>query len=209
MNAHVVDLLPELALGLVGAAERKQIEKHLEGCDSCSREAVVSSELFAAVAEQAVPIEPPPALKDRLLASLAKVNRFEHLAERFANLLKVGLDKARELLFAIDDPASWQPGPGEGVELFYLQTGPEIQGALAGFVRLRPGATFPQHSHRGDERALVLQGAMKDIDGSVLSVGDDDFKAPGTAHAITALPGPPCIYAAVVIDGIDVPGYNA
>src|SRR5262245_31802747 len=94
----------------------------------------------------AVPeVKPPPALKARLMESIAKTNRFEWAVERFASMLRVGIAKARELLMAMDEPKSWRPGPVPGCELVYLEAG--FEGALAGFVRFQPGVTFPHHLH--------------------------------------------------------------
>jgi len=152
-------------------------------------------------------VRPPPALKARLMESISKVNRFEWAVDRFAAMLRVGVAKARELLMAMDEPTSWKPGPVPGCELYFLEAG--FEGALAGFVRFQPGVTFPHHLHKGEENVLVLQGSMKDdVDGSVLRTGQGGRQTEGSEHSITALPGPPCIYAAVVITGIDIPGYQ-
>jgi ChrR Cupin-like domain len=158
------------------------------------------------LASQATPVTPPPGLKARLMASIAKENRFEWAVGKFAAMLKVGLDKARQLLMDMDDPRSWKPGPVPGCELYYLDAG--VPAAVAGFVRFGAGVTFPHHLHKGEENILVLQGSLRDSDGRILKAGDSDRNGAGTEHAITAEPGPPCIYAAVVLEGLDIPGYD-
>ncbi len=194
-------LLGEHGLDLLGGSAAAEQQLQAGGVDPA---AVLDtlSHVVASVPE----IKPPAALKARLMESLGKVNRFEWAVDRFAAMLKVGVDKARQLLMAMDEPTSWKPGPVPGCELYYLDA--PVANAIAGFVRFNAGVTFPHHIHKGEESVLVLQGSLRDSDGTVLVTGTAERKGAGTEHAITALPGPPCIYAAVVLDGLDIPGYE-
>ncbi len=66
-DAHVLDLLPALALGSLEANEVQRVEEHLSSCLICRRE----SAAFERVAEQLAcaipPVEPPPELRNRLM----------------------------------------------------------------------------------------------------------------------------------------------
>lgn len=76
--------------------------------------------------------------------------RFEAFAQRFADLVDVGIARAREILGLIERPATWEH-PLPGVHLVHFNGGPACAAADCGFVRLAPGGTFPWHAHRGEK----------------------------------------------------------
>ena len=131
-------------------------------------------------------------LKERLEGP----ERFAHLAEPLAELLGVPEHVAAALLGRLADARAWEPGPGRGVKLMPALTGPSRAGALAVFLELQPGARLT-HAHLGEEETLVLQGGLKEQDGSELWRGDTQRKAEGSAHAAVALDGLPCVLAVV------------
>jgi len=149
-------------------------------------------------------ITPPVALKARVFASIDEVSRFDALAQRLADLADLAVDKARELLRDIDDAARWMAGAADGVTVFHIEAGPKLEGAIVGFLRIEPGARFPDHTHIGEERAFVLQGAFESHDGVIRRAGELDVRAAGTAHGFRCHGDKPCIFFVSVQEGIQI-----
>jgi anti-sigma factor ChrR (cupin superfamily) len=203
-GVHVIDLLPEYAVGTLPEATAREVEAHLARCNPCARELAVLDDVFAALPLGLPPVAPPRALRDRIFAVVDGASRFETLVGRVAGMLDLARDRARELLAFIDDAARWVPGPASS-RLIHLEGGPAVAGANCGFVRLAAGAAFPHHRHLGEEHVLVLQGGFEDSDGATLHRGDEAFKTAGSEHAFTALPGVDLVYLVVLGGGIDIP----
>ena len=55
--------------------------------------------------------------------------------------------------------------------MMLVSPGPAFEGAIASLIRLGPGARYPRHRHRGEERLLFLQGGVEHDDGSVADAG--------------------------------------
>jgi putative transcriptional regulator len=192
-DLHLADLLDD----------PRAMEAHAAACGPCRQELEALARLAFAL-----PGVPPAAeLRARVLADATAHGRFEAFAARVAALLGQPLELARALLDRIDVAASWEAGPAEGTALLHLPPGPELAAdTLCGFVRVDPGVTFPLHRHRGDERVLVLQGGLRDRDGTMLRRGEEASAAGGTEHDFVALPGPPLVYLVVLEKGVDFPG---
>jgi putative transcriptional regulator len=136
--------------------------------------------LSAALADDA----PSPALRSRLLQTISSPSeRFAPLQDKVAEMIDLGVDRARELLALIADPKSWVPGPMPGIELVHFDGGPKVAHADVGFVRVPKGTHFPRHRHLGVERGMILAGSYRDSDGRWLRPGDVDEKQPGTEHS--------------------------
>lgn len=145
---------------------------------------------------------PPAGLRDRVLASRQRQGRYGIFADRIARLFDLPLADAEALMTRIEEPSAWTPFLIEGLELVPVAAGPKCAGAIATLVRIQPGATFPEHAHRGDETMLVLDGGFREPadGGEEVWRGDEIFRGDGTEHTLVALPGEPCI-AAVLIFG--------
>lgn len=181
--------------------EQAAVTAHLAACAFCTRELAATAEALGAVALALDPASPPPEGRERLLAA-TRTGRFADFADRVAHLFDVARERAAELLDWIDDPSRWERQL-DWIHLLHLEGGPAVAGADAGFVRLRAGAQFPPHRHLGDERVLVLQGAIHLDDGRVLRRGDEVVSLFGTAHSFCVGDAVDCIYA-VVHKGIEI-----
>lgn len=209
MTAHVRELLPELVTGSLEDERAEEVAAHLATCRECAAEL---EDLTAAFAELALALPgapPPPALRERVLASVAAGGRFADWVGRVAALVDLAADAVGALLDSIDRAASWSPGPVEGTAIIHFEGGPACAGCVTGFVRVEPGVLFPTHKHLGEERVLILQGAYTDDDGTVYRRGEVAVKEAGSSHSYRALAdGPPLVFAVRIVQGIEMDGFE-
>ncbi|TMK50573.1 MAG: hypothetical protein E6G59_09935, partial [Actinobacteria bacterium] len=76
------ELLPELALGILGGEERGRALDHLTSCADCSSELAALSRAADGLLTLAPQHEPPAGFEDRVLARLRR-ERPQHRARRF------------------------------------------------------------------------------------------------------------------------------
>jgi putative transcriptional regulator len=206
MTAHVDDLLPEYALGTLGASERGAVEGHLRGCARCTAElAATSDALHAAALAQAELMAPQPKVKARLLERVRGKGRFAPFASRIAEMFDLAVEKIDALFETFEDAKNWVPGPGGGNELYFVPKGPRLAGAEAGFVRLDPGLAFPHHRHVGEETSLILSGELHEKESNqAFRPGDRVVRAAGSEHSFVVGPAG-CLFAVVVFGGVEFP----
>ncbi len=205
---HVVDLLPELALGALGsidASMRARAEAHLATCPSCSAEAQAWEEIGVALAESLPGSAAPTTIRARVLAAAAAKGRLARFADAVMHLFEVPEEKALALLEAVDAIEAWEPGPVPGLALMHLKGGPALAGADTGFVRFPAGMPWPLHKHLGDELMLVLEGGFVDDGGRAFGPGDVVRMPPGSQHSFDIAPTRDCVAAVVVHVGIELP----
>lgn len=159
------------------------------------------ADAFAALALAEAPMTPSAGLREAVLEGAQ--SPLSAFAARLARLVDVSVERARELIARIADPAVWEPGVCDGMFLCHLPAGPSLAGAVVGFVRVTAGMRFPRHTHVGDEVVMVMQGGIHDESGAVYLPGDIVPAAAGTTHEFRALPGEELIYLAVVDEGVD------
>jgi hypothetical protein len=141
--------------------------------------------VLAAWAEANVtPVTPPAGLRGRILGDLDGIARFRSVTEALRRFVDLGADAVDGLLRKIDDAAAWTEGLPR-IRYFHFAPGPVAAGAEAGFVRIEPGVTFPNHRHLGQERTFVVDGVMHDR-GRTYGPGSVIESATGTAHDYTA-----------------------
>jgi putative transcriptional regulator len=207
-QAHIDDRIADLLLGDISDGERESLEAHVAGCPRCNQELMQAADAFADLA-LALPAEaPPPALRARILDEV-KPPRLAAMIDKLASLFDVTRAKARALLDAVDDPASWMDGPVPDSWVMMADgAGPKVAGAFCGFVKMGPNVKWPAHRHLGREFMLVLEGGFKQHDGVEVHPGDLHVMEEGSAHGFTIFDDETCISAAVVFGGVafDVPG---
>jgi putative transcriptional regulator len=196
MTIDVRELLPLYALGALDPDEATAVEAAI------AADPALADELdgYLAMAPEATP---SPDLEARLMASIG-AGKHDSFSVRMSALLDVTVDRARELLGLIERKASWV-NPVPGIHLVHFDGGPAYAAADCGFVRIEPGCTFPTHTHRGEEISLVLEGSMRDIDGKVLSPGDELVQTDGSEHHLVAGPEG-VLYVARAMNGIEIGG---
>ncbi|MCA9665715.1 MAG: cupin domain-containing protein [Myxococcales bacterium] len=196
--------LMQWALGELSEQERRELEAEIARSPELARAAARVADDLGAVPLALEPVAPPPALRERVLASVGKTSRFSRFVARLAELISVTKDKAQALIDGIDEATSFEPSMVPGISLYHLEGGAAVANAIVGFIRIKPGVSFPHHTHLGEEIAYVVQGSYRDSSGAIVRAGDEVRMDPETDHELTALEGPDLIYLAVSYDGIRI-----
>ncbi|SEL31385.1 anti-ECFsigma factor, ChrR [Stigmatella aurantiaca] len=198
---HLDDILPDLLLCTLPAAEQRAAEQHLATCERCRAEASRLSATLEGLDTLTVPEDPPPGVLDRILHEMEGPGRFQRFGKEIAAFFDVPEEQAQRLLMSLDTPEAWVPGPTRGIRLLPVETGPAKAGMLAAFVRMQPGARFPQHTHLGREWNFLLEGGIRENSGREFWPGEVLEREEGSAHSFTALEGPDCT-AATLLEGV-------
>jgi hypothetical protein len=120
---------------------------------------------------------------------------------RLAGLWQVPEDRVLSELGRAKDPKSWGFTLLYGLKTFKVDLGRPAGTQRSHLLHFAPGLRFPQHSHRGTERVLVLAGAYADPSGLEVRAGDEQTMAEGSEHELYILGNLPCV-AAVTEHGI-------
>jgi putative transcriptional regulator len=209
MTGDVRELLPLYALGILESDEVAVVERALAADAALAAELAAYQQTADALGAAIGPVPPPPDIKQRLLASVGG-GRFEAFSGRLARLYDITVDRARELLGLIERPASWVPQIIPGISLVHFEGGRATAAADCGFIRLAPGATFPMHTHLGEEVVTILSGRVHDVTNDrMLGPGDDYVQLEGTHHYKVCVGDEDCIYASRAMNGIEIAGARA
>ncbi len=186
----------DYARGEADPTLRIMLEAHLDLCDACAAQVAALSEAGGALLRRIRPQAPPEDLFDRILERLPQgpSPAHFHLPPSFRPLLPDEGGRA------------WRGLLKAGVR-FLEVAAEEGRGLRLYLVHLAAGATFPHHSHRGSEQALILAGGARD--GSlVLEAGDWKQYGPHSAHQPGALPDEDCWLLVRVEDEIRFSGWR-
>jgi putative transcriptional regulator len=169
----------------------EEVRTHLVSCETC---AAWAKELDGAAAQLVRTAAPSPA-PDKVLAAVREAmtgpRRLERFVGRVATFLDIDEGAARALLAGVDTAEDWLTA--EGISVRPAPTGPRAKEALATLCRIQPGAGLDDHEHEAPEDSLVLEGGFRDSEGHELWPGDALTMPAGSHHALTALPGVPCL----------------
>ncbi len=157
---RLCSLAAQFVLGALDAIEERGFEDHLKACASCAQEVIDHQEIAAFMAVISA-TEPPPGLRDRVLAGISPVVQPAALVRR--------------------NEGQWLKTPFPGVEARQLFTDP-VTGNVTSMVRLQPGARYPSHFHAGLEHCYVLEGDLVFQD-HVLFAGDYEVAAVHSIHS--------------------------
>lgn len=202
--------IAEYALGLLSEEEAAEI-KALVAEDRALRLEVESYEQASADLAMLMPSaldasdgKEPALSPSKLLADANSPERFTPFVDEMVRLTEMSAAHAKKMLAQIDTDQGWDPPSIPGADIMHIDgDSPRSDGAEVGFVRLAPGATFPRHSHDGDEDYLVLQGACRDSNGRVYGAGDRVLNPAGSDHSFETIGNRPFIFV-VVSRGISI-----
>ncbi|GAB5453426.1 MAG: anti-sigma-E factor ChrR [Halioglobus sp.] len=189
-----IEFLTEYSAGTLPLAQSACVSIHVSKCDHCSLLAAQLADLGAGLFEA---LDPQPVGDAQLNAVLARLDdeaplAFERSVERRdSNSIPAILQRLMRGDFS---DLTWKK-VGSALRIAHLDTGdPRHEFAL---YHIRAGGKIPQHTHRGAELTLVLEGGFSDAEGSY-HAGDFIYRKPGEVHAPTALQSEDCICIGVL-----------
>lgn len=187
------DLLTEYAAGILPLAQAACLSAHLNYCAQCRQNTAqlqdLGAELFSSLPAQPV----AESVLDNVLARLdeAPPLRYQRVPEFGVGRLPALLQRLMRGDFR---ELTWKKITSS-LRISYLRTGdPAFEFAL---YHIKAGGRIPQHTHRGSEMTLILQGGFSDANGSY-HVGDFLYRDAEDDHAPTALQSEDCICLAVL-----------
>jgi len=209
MTGDVRELLPLYALGILEAEEAGIVERAIASDAALAAELAsfqAASDEVRTVIEAQIEVAPSPDVKRQLMASVGP-GPFEAFSERMARMFDVTLARARELLGLLERQAKWVPQVIPGIFFVDFEGGPAAAAADCGFVRLKPGAIFPPHTHLGEEMTTILAGRVHDVTNDrVIGPGEDYIRPEGSTHHLVCIGDEDCIYASRATNGIAIGG---
>jgi len=152
-------------------AERTVFEAHLEqGCEACEAELSSLRGVADGLATVAS-IDPPPGLRQRLMAKVGSAPRSPGILFEESGLL---ISRSAELV--------WEPlAPGIQFKPLFMDSDRFYNTML---VRMDSGARYPGHRHHDVEELFVLSGDLH-ISGEVMRQGDYCRADTDTLHGET------------------------
>lgn len=187
-----IDILTEYAAGTLPLAQSACVSLHVNQCQQCQRAVVQLEELGAGLLEA---MEPLPVGDTQLNAVLARLDEEKPLEYTRERERAQGTPAILQRLMRGDfSDLSWKK-IGSALRISYLKTG-DTQHEFA-LYHIKAGGRIPEHTHRGGEMTLILEGGFSDANGSY-HAGDFLYRRPGDVHAPTALQSEDCICLAVL-----------
>ena len=187
-----LDILTEYAAGTLPLAQSACVSLHVSQCKQCQRSVAQLEELGASLMQS---MEPIPVGDTQLNAVLARLDEEKPLEYAREQQRREGTPAILQRLMRGDfSDLSWKK-IGSAMRISYLKTGDtEHEFAL---YHIKAGGRIPEHTHRGGEMTLVLEGGFSDANGSY-HAGDFLYRRPGDVHSPTALQSEDCICLAVL-----------
>jgi anti-sigma factor ChrR (cupin superfamily) len=137
------------AVGALDADERVTLDERVAQLSPDQRAHVASLyEVALALGSSVDPVEPPPRVRDAVMAATRAPGRYS--------------------VFAGDRP--WTDTPLPGIQMKVLSVD-QARGNATMLIRASAGAVYPSHRHSGPEECYVIRGSVV-IDGRVLHAGD-------------------------------------
>jgi len=161
------ELMADLAAGTLSAGDEQKLRAHVEGCVACGRTLQEFREAGIAMAVSSA-VEPPPALRDRLMRRLKKESGA--LVE-----LNPGV------MVAYVANLAWEGTAIPGIQRKLLSRDKE-SGRYTALVHMASGSRYPAHRHAGTEQLFMLSGTLT-LAGKTVGRGDFCIAHAGSLHA--------------------------
>jgi anti-sigma factor ChrR (cupin superfamily) len=166
------------SVGALDREERAELRARLDALTPDQRSEV--AHLYDTASTMALtvpPLEPPPHVRERVLAAAHKPVRYTVWAADAA-WIDTGLPGIRARVLAVDRARS----------------------LVTLVIRAEPGAIYPPHKHHGPEECFVIRGSVV-IDGHVLRAGDFHHADEDSEHGqITTTEGAEVLIVGAVDD---------
>jgi len=188
-----LDLLTEHAAGDLPLAQAACVSAHMNYCEQCRR---ASSQLLDLGTVLFDSLQPEPVGDAQLHAVLARLDDAPPLSYASSSQWSAGETPAilQRLMSGDLTELIWKKITST-LRISYLKTGdPGHEFAL---YHIKAGGKSPEHTHRGSEMTLVLEGGFSDADGTYHQ-GDFLLREPSDVHSPTAVQSEDCICLAVL-----------
>ena len=161
-------VLNDYAAGSLPLAQSVCVSMHLDYCDHCQRQTKQLQHLGAGMFEK---LSPEPVKDDLLDSVLARLDDTPPLSYS-TTVAPLDIDSHPALLKRLMqkdyDDLEWRR-IGSNLQISHLKPGdPAHEMAL---YHIKAGGSIPEHTHRGSELTLVLEGSFSDEEG-VYQQGD-------------------------------------
>jgi len=187
-----IDFLTEYSAGTLPLAQSACISIHVNQCDHCRRLTGQLNELGAGLLESLEPVAVGDSQLNAVLARLDEESPLQY--EQPAKKDSATPALLQRLMRGDFSDLNWK-NIGSTLRISYLNTGDAAHEFA--LYHIRAGGRIPEHTHRGSEMTLVLQGGFSDAEGSY-HPGDFIYRQPGDVHSPTALQSEDCICLAVL-----------
>lgn len=172
-----LDTLTLYALELLEGEDRSRFDDHLRpGCVQCELTlAEIREGLAHGVGSCAPPVQPPAALRDRVLGVTAPVT-----AAPTPQVWKQWNAGGCEHPYVVrSGDGGWEDvQPGISVRKLYID--PE-RDTVTMLIRMSPGTSYGRHLHAGAEQCFVLEGDLRE-DNILVQAGDYQCLPAGSIH---------------------------
>ena len=188
-----IDLLTEYTAGTMPLAQAACVSAHLNYCSQCGRTVEQLEDVGAALFDT---LQGEPVGDAQLNAVLARLDDAPPLRHSRPESAASGRTPGilQRLMRGDYKDLDWKKVT-KSLSISYLKTGdPNFEFAL---YHIKAGGKIPEHTHRGSEMTLVLEGGFSDADGSYHQ-GDFLFRSVDDVHAPTAVQSEDCICVAVL-----------
>lgn len=186
-----LDLLTEHAAGNLPLAQAACVSAHMNYCEDCQRASGQLQDLGAVLFDGL----PGETVGDaQLEAVLARLDDQAPLSYARPSA-SAGMPALLQRLMSGNFTDLVWKKITSSLRISYLKTGdPNFEFAL---YHIKAGGRIPEHTHRGSEMTLILEGGFSDADGSY-NQGDFILREPSDVHAPTAVQSEDCICLAVL-----------
>ncbi|MEK9735276.1 MAG: ChrR family anti-sigma-E factor [Paracoccaceae bacterium] len=183
------DLLMAYATGNLAEGFSIAVATHVSICDHCRSTLESLNALGGALMEQDTNITVADCAFSK---TLERINACQSVSQPEEKLKSDFPEPLSDYVGHSLVDIKWQP-LGMGVKQAVLETSED---ATARLLYIPAGAEMPDHSHRGLELTLVLEGAFAD-ENDYFAKGDVEIADGSTNHTPVAMDGKPCICLAV------------
>ncbi|MEM8563275.1 MAG: ChrR family anti-sigma-E factor [Pseudomonadota bacterium] len=190
-----LDLLTEYAAGTLPLAQAACVSVHMNYCEQCRRTVNQLQDVGASLFEGLQAETVSESVLNSVLGQLDDAAPLSYDASpEYSSTIGKTPAILQRLMHGDYTDLVWKKITNS-LSISYLKTGdPNYEFAL---YHIKAGGKIPEHSHRGAEMTLVLEGGFSDADGTYHE-GDFIMREPGDAHAPTAVQSEDCICLAVL-----------
>jgi len=169
-GTEIIERASLYALGALLEDEARDFEAHLEtGCAQCVSEVRPAHLVVSALGLAALPLDPPAAVREKLLARLRTNSSPQKFALDSFVTIRANEGEWRQIF--------------EGVSVKQLFADKE-RGTVTSLYKVGAGARIPPHNHAGLEQCLIIEGDFI-LNDEEYGPGDFTCALTGSTHEVS------------------------